>query len=288
MKRIKQIDIKRALAMAGTFNFLCSCARACLLPFLTLYFRQLGLTPAMTGIVMGTKHFITLVWSPAASLLSKHYNKRRAVICGSVVFSAAAALLLLLIPHTDMHAWTCNASDPHDGPPQNPSDVLSVNITGPRAPESPATGARLPTGSWAALPAQVLSCFSSGALWWAVKLQCEDIATPGAERSVRRVYKSLSIHLGSALGSLAGGFVAQSIGLTWMFRGLAMVLMVWCVCLPLLQWKAPHHRRINYSRLLAADASEASDSESEQERDWLDKAMENDKSNNNSARRVNH
>lgn len=576
--------------MAGTFNFLCSCAKACLLPFLTLYFRQLGLTPAMTGIVMGTKHFITLVWSPAASLLSKHYNKRRAVICSSVVFSAAAALLLLLIPHTDMHAWTCNASDPHVGPPQNPSDVLSVNITGPvtshpkphvsqslvthlpdadrKAPvianetsphhhhhhnhshttESPllyapqkneskvlessssslATPVRnkrselkseqqtgekkdesslgflgslkvmdtqhqlffliliimcvwevasaplewnvddglyeyldfadasdrysstrvwgvlgaacgvgvtgllvsrlacliaaqtsrsvvhfycyaslaflvlplamsLPLylnkkrnrtsgllkalqlvrgspqavlcvfttllvgvansaidnfllwqmqdrgsselhmglslalallsqaafplmagrvsrllgprrmlavgaaslglqcfyysflwGAWAALPAQVLSCFSSGALWWAVKLQCEDIATPGAERSVRRVYKSLSIHLGSALGSLAGGFVAQSIGLTWMFRGLAMVLMVWCVCLPLLQWKAPHHRRINYSRLLAADASEASDSESEQERDWLDKAMENDKSNNNSARKVNH
>ncbi|XP_035848358.1 uncharacterized protein LOC118493235 [Sander lucioperca] len=76
MKRNKQIDVKRALALAGTFNFLCCCARACLLPFLTLYFRQLGLTPTMTGIVMGTKHLILLVWSPAASQLSKHYDKR--------------------------------------------------------------------------------------------------------------------------------------------------------------------------------------------------------------------
>ncbi|XP_030591400.1 major facilitator superfamily domain-containing protein 6-like [Archocentrus centrarchus] len=592
MKRIKQIDVKQALAMAGSFNFLCSCAKACLLPFLTLYFRQLGLTPAMTGIVMGTKHFITLVWSPVVSLLSKHYNKRRVVICGSVVFSAAAALLLLLIPPADVQTQTCNTSDLSVGPTQSPADELLVNSTGPTAShptrplvsqsfvtylhntladtKSPVitsetshhhhhnhttksppyvsqendsvlvkngsrvfyTSSSLGTpvrnkrselrseqpkeekeesslgflsslntmdaqhqlffliliimcvweavsaplewnvddglyeyldfadasdhygstrvwgvlgaacgvggtgllvsqlrcliaaqtprsvvhfycyaglaflvfplaislplylnkkrdrtsrllkalqlvrgsprallcafttllvgvansavdnfllwqmqdhgsselhmglslalallsqaafplmagrvskllspgrilavgaaslglqcfyysflwGAWAALPAQVLNCFSSGAIWWAVKLQCEDVATLAAERSVGRVY-SLSIHLGSGLGSFAGGFVAQSIGLTWLFRGVAMGLIVWSACLPLLQWKAPHQRRINYSRLLAADASEASDSESEQERDWLDKAMENDRSNNNNERRVNH
>uniref|UniRef100_A0A3Q0SYA6 Major facilitator superfamily domain containing 6-like n=1 Tax=Amphilophus citrinellus TaxID=61819 RepID=A0A3Q0SYA6_AMPCI len=526
---IKQIDVKQALAMAGSFNFLCSCAKACLLPFLTLYFRQLGLTPAMTGIVMGTKHFITLVWSPVVSLLSKHYNKRRVVICGSVVFSAAAALLLLLIPPADVQTQTCNTSDLSVGPTQSPADELLVNSTGPTAshPTRPLVSQSFVTyphntladtkspkeesslgflsslntmdaqhqlffliliimcvweavsaplewnvddglyeyldfadasdhygstrvwgvlgaacgvggtgllvsqlrcliaaqtprsvvhfycyaglaflvfplaislplylnkkrdrtsrllkavqlvrgsprallcafttllvgvansavdnfllwqmqdhgsselhmglslalallsqaafplmagrvskllspgrilavgaaslglqcfyysflwGAWAALPAQVLNCFSSGAIWWAVKLQCEDVATLAAERSVGRVY-SLSIHLGSGLGSFAGGFVAQSIGLTWLFRGVAMGLMVWSACLPLLQWKAPHQRRINYSRLLAADASEASDSESEQERDWLDKAMENDRSNNNNERRVNH
>lgn len=594
MKRIKQIDIKRALAMSGTFNFLCSCAKACLLPFLTLYFRQLGLTPAMTGIIMGTKHFITLVWSPVVGLLSKHYNKRRAVICSSVVFSATAALLLLLIPPADVQTQICNASDLGVGPTQTPADELLANSTGlvtsqptkplvsksfVTSPHSTLADTKAPVitnetshhhhhhhnhtseppprvsqdnesvligngsvvfysssslvtpvrskrselrseqpseekeesslgflgslntmdsqhqlffliliimcvweavsaplewtvddglyeyldfadasdhysstrvwgvlgaacgvggtgllvsqlrcllaaqtprsvvhfycyvglafllfplaislplylnkkrdrtsgllkalqlvrgsprallcafttllvgvansavdnfllwqmqdhgsselhmglslavallsqaafplmagriskllspgriltvgvaslglqclyysflwGAWAALPAQVLSCFSSGAIWWVVKLQCEDIATLAAERSVGRVYNSLSIHLGSGLGSFAGGFVAQRVGLMWLFRGMAMGLMVWCVCLPLLQWKAPHQRRINYSRLLAADASEASDSESEQERDWLDKAMENDTSNNN-ERRVNH
>ncbi|XP_051244727.1 major facilitator superfamily domain-containing protein 6-like [Dicentrarchus labrax] len=613
MKRNKQIDIRHALALAGTFNFLCSCARACLLPFLTLYFRQLGLTPAMTGIVMGTKHLISVVWSPVASALSKHYNKRRVVINGSLVCSAAVALVLLLIPPTDVNTQTsaCNVSDLSSGPTPNVGGNLLMSSIGPSI-LSPTTqpkantalvsqsGVTLPAktlpdtksapvvtskmslhqpdgdkshpqlsqentvnnsagepkisgsvihrttssaaaplrnkrsesksgsgeqlgekttegekreghfdflgslkvmdplhqlfflilitvsvwesssaplewtaddglyeyldyadasdrysstrvwgllggacgvggagllvsqlscviagqtsrsavhfycyagvaalalpaatylplylnkkrdrangllkamqlvrgsprallcavttllvgvagsavdnfllwqmqdlgstelhmglslalallsqaafpllagrvskllspgrvlavgaaslgfqcfyysflwGPWAALPAQVLSCFSSGALWWAVKVQCEDVATPGAERSVRRIYSALSLHLGSALGSFVGGFVVQRFGLTWLFRGAAVGLLLWCVCLPLLQWKAPRQRRINYSRLLAADASEASDSESEQERDWLDKAMEEDRGNNNNGRRIKH
>ncbi|XP_076609241.1 major facilitator superfamily domain-containing protein 6-like [Chaetodon auriga] len=575
MKRNRQINVKRALVLAGTFNFLYCCARACLLPFLTLYFRQLGLTPAMTGIVMGTKHLITLVWSPVASLLSKHYNKRRAVINCSLVGSAAVALVLLLIPPTDVHTQTstCNMSDlssaptqsldgnqlmggvtalvPHSDasfPAQTPPDtqpasavtskthhdddethpqhqtansaaasvrnkrsnfksgsgeqrrektmeeekmegyfdflgslkvmdtqhqlffliLIAVSVwesvsaplewtaddglyeyldyadasdrytstgvwgllgaafgvggagllvsqlrcliadqtprsavhfycyagvaalTLPLATQLPlylnkkrdrANGllkamqlvrgsphallcavttllvgvagsavdnfllwqmqdhgsselhmglslalallsqAAFPLlagrvskllsagrvlvvgaaslglqcfyysflwGPWAALPAQVLSCFSSGALWWAVKVQCEDVATVGAERSVRRIYSALSLHLGSGLGSFAGGFAVQRFGLMWMFRGAAVGLMLWCVCLPLLQWKAPRQRRINYSRLLAADTSEASDSESEQERDWLDKAMEDDRGRKNHGRRTNY
>ncbi|XP_029364889.1 major facilitator superfamily domain-containing protein 6-like [Echeneis naucrates] len=612
MRRNKQIDIKRALALASTLNFLCSCANACLLPFLTLYFRQLGLTPVMTGIIMGAKHLITLVWSPVASFLSKHYNKRRVVINGSLVCSAAVALLLLLIPHTDVRTQgvSCNISNLSSAPVQstltsnqtvssfqpqtspttnhtkdlvsqpgvtfaaetlvytksplvatskpaldlktddkslahtgtlsqaNISIVVNKSFSKPTISSSifyPATSssavvvqkrsnlkneemqrrktseeggqfdflgrlkamdpqhqlfflvliivsvwefvsaplqwtaddglydyldfadatdrysstglwgllgaacgvggagllvsqlhclivdqtprsavhfycyaglatlalpaaACLPLylnkkrnrangflkamqlvqgsprallcaattvlvsvavssvdnfllwqmqdhgsnelhmglslslgllsqaafpllaarvskllspgrllvvgaatlglqclyysflwGPWAALVAQMLSCFSIGALWWAVKVQCKDVAIPGAEKSVRRVYSALTLHLGSGLGSIAGGFVVQRFGLTWQFRGVAVGLMVWCMCLLLLQWKAPRQRRINYSRLLTADASEASDSESEQERDWLDKAMEDDDgSNNNYAGWINH
>lgn len=594
MKRNKQIDIRGALALAGTFNFLCSCTKACIFPFLTLFFRQQGLTPAMTGIIMGSKHLVSLIWSPVASLLSKHYNKRRVVITGSLVCSAAAALVLLLIPSSDVHAQTsyCNMSELSTGPTVDQGDHLLMNSAGPTMPSTltrskvntaPAsqTNVTLPTktfgdtnetahpqlsqvnvyvvatvkpamnsssnssllspsrrnkrsqarsgseaqqepgkavegeedgrfeflsslkvmdaqhqlfflmliivsvwefvstplewvaddglyeyldfvdasdrygstavwgilgaacgvggvgmlvshlhcliagemprsavhffcytgvtaltlpvavflplylnkkrdrangllkamqlvrghprallcaitnlmvgiagsavdnfllwqmqdhgsnelhmglslalallsqaafpllagrvsrllspdrvlvagalslalqcfyysflwGPWAVLPAQLLSCFSCGAVSWAVKVQCEDVATPGAEKSVRRVYQALSMNLGAGLGSFAGGFVVQRFGLTWLFRGAAVGLIVWCLCLPLLQWKAPRQRRINYSRLLAADASEASDSESEQERDWLDKAMESDKSSNNNVGRVNH
>ncbi|XP_035036993.2 major facilitator superfamily domain-containing protein 6-like [Hippoglossus stenolepis] len=595
MKRNKQIDVKRALALASVFNFLCSCSKGCLLPFLTLYLRQLGLTPVMTGVVMGAKHLISLAWSPVASLLSKHYNKRRVVIKGSLVCSAAVALVLLLIPTTDVHTQSssCNTTNLSSGsapsldnlltssiapvtstPPKHPvshpgvtfpaktiADTKSASVmtsttsrnqrenvsvgvdhslrepgisssVGPRVSGSSAPAVRrrrsdvksaseepqrektteeqsqfdflgnlkvmdpqhqlffliliivsvwesvsaplewtaddglyeyldfadasdrytaigpwgllgaacgaggagllvsqlscliagwitrsaahffcyagfaalaLPVacylplylnkkrdrvngllkalqlvrgsprallcaittllvgaagsavdnfllwqmqdhgsnelhmgsalalallsqaafpllagrvskllrpgrvlavgaaalglqclyysflwGPWAVLPVQMLSCFSGGALWWAVNIQCEDVATPEAERSVRRVFSALSLHLGSSLGSLGGGFVVQRFGLAWLFRAVAAGLMLWCVCLMLLQWKAPHQRRINYSRLLAANASEASDSESEQERDWLDKAMETDRSNNNYGRRINH
>ncbi|XP_060946489.1 major facilitator superfamily domain-containing protein 6-like [Limanda limanda] len=588
MKRNKQIDVKRALALASVFNFLCSCSKGCLLPFLTLYLRQLGLTPGMTGLVMGAKHLISLAWSPVASLLSKRYNKRRVVIKGSLVCSAAVALVLLLVPTTDVkpQSSSCNTTNlssgsaqsnlltssivpettvtsaPPEHPVSHPGDTLPAktiaetksasvmtstasqnqqedvsvrepgisssvvpNVSGSSAAavrrrrrsevksssEEPQTtedesrfdfladlkvmdpqhqlfflililvsvwelvsdplewtaddglyeyldfadasdrytaigpwgllgaacgagGAgllvsqlscliadRIPRsaahffcyagcaalalpvacylplylnrkrdrangllkavqlvrgsprallcavttllvgaassavnnfllwqmqdhgsnelhmgsslalalvsqaafpllagrvsrllspgrvlavgaaalglqclyysflcGPWAVLPAQTLSCFSSGALWWAVNVQCEDVATPEAERSVRRIYSALSLQLGSSLGSVGGGFVVQRFGLAWLFRAVAAALMLWCVCLMLLQWKAPHQRRINYSRLLAANASEASDSESEQERDWLDQAMETDRSNNNYGRRINH
>lgn len=605
MRRNKQIDVRRALALTGLFNFLIRCARASLLPFLTLYFRQLGLPPVMIGVIIGVKHLISLIWSPVSSLLSKHYNKRRAAIMCALVFSAALPQVLLLMPSVDPnamhHTGTCNLSNasgeaPHAnngnlltssaGPattipttvkytPRNkttgfvsqpgttvsanalsntkPASVVTINpilrstskprresasvvvggghgeptISGTNSAtalvrnkrsqlESESAGnvseeeyevgfdflsslkamdpqhqlfflaliavslwecasapldwtaddglyeyldyadasdrydssgmwgllgaacgvggagllisrlscfiagqtprsavhfycyaclaalalpvaAYLPLylnkkrdrangllkavqlvrgsprallcavstllvgaagstvddflfwqmqdqgsselqmglalalahlsqaafpllagqlskllsprrvlalgvaslgvqcfyysflwGPWAALPAQVLSCFSSGALWWAVKVQCEDVATPGAQRSVRRVYSALSLNLGNGLGSFAAGLVVQSFGVTWLFRGAAAVLVLWCVCLPLLQWNSPRQRRINYSRLLAADASEASDTESDQEKDWLDKAMENDGGNNNEEWRVNH
>ncbi|XP_029944453.1 major facilitator superfamily domain-containing protein 6-like [Salarias fasciatus] len=562
MRRNKQIDIRHALALAGAFTFVVSCAKACLLPFVTLYLRQLGLTPAMTGVVMGTQHFIWLVWSPAASLLSKLYDKRRVVISGSLVASAVVALLLLLPPPVDVNTQrdTCNVSGTTVAPVQNSGGDSRTNST-PETADSKSNGTKsapvtsgtssvhaaishqnssaavenhtnspvrskrskvkskhsakeekektsfdflgslkvmdvqhqlfflvliimsvwalalaslewtaedglyeyldfadasdrhgstgvwgllgaacgvggsgllvsqlscLPSGrspgsaahfycytalsvlalpvalylplhlnrkrdrangllkavqlvrgsprallclvttllvgvarsavdnfllwqmqdrgaselhmglalslallsqsgfpllvrhvsrllspgrvlavasatlglqcfyysflwgAWAALPAQVLSCFSGGALWWAVRAQCEDIATPGAERSVSRVYTALSLHLGSGLGSVAGGFAAQRFGLEWLFRGVAVGLTAWCVCLPVLQWKTPLQRRINYSRLLAADASEVSDTESEQEKDWLEKAMDDDRgNNNNNGRRIN-
>ncbi|KAL3054333.1 hypothetical protein OYC64_006623 [Pagothenia borchgrevinki] len=633
MKRNKQINIQRTLALAGAFHFLSSCARASLLPFLPLFLRQQGLSPSMTGIIMGTKHLIALLWSPASSLLSKHYNQRRAVIVGSLVCSASVALLLLFFPPVEVNENCHFTSDLSGGPTQSPTDggtlprttdsqtpaktladaqpapvltnqtalldkpplpednanksqtsggvmktivapstlskTKANNATLPQSASVPAkrladakpapvltnetalydldtpqlsedipnksqtggggaikssvalssssktrkkrseikmeeennqrqfeflgslkvmdahhqlfflilitvslwelmaaplewtaddglyeyldfadasdryritsvwkilgaafgvggTGllvSRLPCliaggfprmaahfflyavigfvalpvaaylplhlnkkrdrgfgllkalqlvhnsphallclattflvgcagsvvdnfllwqmqdhgssemhmgvslalalisqavypllkgrisklltpgkvlvvgaaslgvqcfyfsflwGPWAVIPAQMLSCLSSGALWWAVKIQCEEVATPGSERSVRRIFSSLSLHLGSSLGSFAGGFVVQRFGLTWLFRGTAMCVMLWCVCLPLLQFKAPRQCRINYSRLLAANGSDASDSESES--DWLEKAMEENRS--NSGRKI--
>ncbi|CAG5897426.1 unnamed protein product [Menidia menidia] len=516
MKRSQQIDIKRTLALSGAFSFLCSCSQACLLPFLTLYFRELGLTPAMAGVVMGARRFLGLAWSPAAGLLAARYRKRRAVIVCSLLLSAAVALLLLLLPPVDGPAggrpcgpagqgpvpsrgptptgagsdpstawtnptapsapsaatsegptnmglaptdmgsvpaatggsppppvdetaavrmtsssaaspaarnvrsgslpegeggaglglgflgslkemdthtqlfltvlviasvWECfsapleraaddglfeyldqaDASDRHaSAGPRGPWGLLGAARSGgplkalrlvascPRARLAAVTavaagaaraaaedfllwqmqdhgsgqlhmglalalaalsqaaypllsgrlarllgpgrvlvagaaGLALQSfyysflwGPWAALPAQPLTCLGAGAVWWALGVQSEDVAAPGAERSVRRLYGALSRGLGGGLGSLGGGLVAQRFGLAWLFRGVGVALMAWCACLPLLQWRAPLRRRVNYSRLLAADGSEASDSGSEQERDWLDRAMDED------------
>ncbi|XP_033826645.1 major facilitator superfamily domain-containing protein 6-like [Periophthalmus magnuspinnatus] len=539
MRRNRQINVSRALALAGAFNFLVSAAKACLLPFFTLYLRHLGITPTETGLVMGTKHAITLVWSPFTGLLAKHYNKRRVLINSCLVVSATVAMVIPLIPPANVHRLSCNNSISLVSPTQSSTDrnqikssltstanlksthssdmsmevpntsretknrtsvpkvqtirkrksnvglqgnfnkpsklidnnfdslkvmdnhhqlffliliavsVLMVTLAPvewtaddglfeyldfadasdrysnsktwsligaafgvggcgvlvsqlscllatetPRSvvhfvcfsimalgtvpvasflpfylnkkrtkPEGLVKGLQLVRGSvrallcaitillvgivistvenfllwemqdnesnelqmglslalglicqvsfplfvvkiskilssgrvlvlaaaivavqsfyfsflwgpWAVLPAQILNTLSFGGLWWAVQVQCDDIATPGTERSVTRVYNALSFDLGRSLGSVIGGVAVQKVGIAWVFRGAAFGLIIWCFVLALLQVKAPRQRRINYSRLLAADASEASESDSEQERDWLDKAME--------------
>ncbi|KAJ8345136.1 hypothetical protein SKAU_G00293290 [Synaphobranchus kaupii] len=133
---------------------------------------------------------------------------------------------------------------------------------------------------WSVLPAQALSCLSAGALWRAVEGQCGGVATPGTERWVRGVVRELAAGLGAGLGSLASGFTVERFGVAVLFRGASAVLLLWGLCLPVILSRLPRRRRINYSRLLAAEASEQSESESEpeQESDWLVKAMQEDKS----------
>ncbi|XP_056462236.1 major facilitator superfamily domain-containing protein 6-like [Gadus chalcogrammus] len=132
-------------------------------------------------------------------------------------------------------------------------------------------------GPWAALPAQLLRGLGAGTLWWGVGAQAEEVGAGGAGLGVRRVYGWLCAGLGAVLGSLGAGFVAERWGVRWLLRGVALGVAACCVLLPLLRWRTPQQRRINYSRLLAADESEDSGSEEEPETDWLDRALEVDR-----------
>ncbi len=530
MQKSKQWNVKGALRLAGVFHFLHSCGTGCLLPFLTLYFRHLGLSATMIGIIMASKHLLALVWRPFSSILARQYNKRRAVIVGSLLSSALLALTLLLFPSAGIQAESgrCNASQPNADPTailerttvslQSNATVYSINQTSvstqhpvevttlessnwtarglrslkkPNQEEDPQTeflgslkamdaqhqmfflvlivmglwefmatplewtaddglyeyldfvdatdrhngvnvwkqlGAAfgncvvgvlvtslfcltgttlefysytvfmiltIPTavllpvylrkrerptsggfkalqlvhgnsqailcavtvilmgmassvvsdfllwhmqdcgateihmgislalahlsqivfalfagrlsrflkyhgwllvlavvslalqclyysflwGPWAVMPAQLLSGFSTGALWWSVTSQSEDIATPGTEKTILRLFQVLSLELGAAFGSLVAGFVVQKFGVQVLFQGTAVTLALCSSALAVLKWKIPRQRRINYSRLLAAD-TEMSESESDQEKDWLETAMEDAGENN--------
>ncbi|XP_015670683.1 major facilitator superfamily domain-containing protein 6-like [Protobothrops mucrosquamatus] len=132
--------------------------------------------------------------------------------------------------------------------------------------------------SWAVLPIQVFCAFSNGALWWAVYVLTDDIATPGTERSLHSVLQGLSHGCGASLGSFAGGFGVSNFGLAMLYRACSVTLILWLVLFLVVQSKLPRQKRINYSRLLAADSSDMSDSDydEEKERDWLVKAMKDD------------
>ncbi|NP_001003586.1 major facilitator superfamily domain-containing protein 6-like [Danio rerio] len=530
MQKSKQWNVKGAVRLASVFHFLHSCGSGCLLPFLTLYFRHLGLSAAMIGIIMASKHLLALLWRPFSSVLARQYDKRRTVIVGSLLSSALVVLPLLLFPSAGIlvESGRCNTSQP-DADPTLPlavieqmtvpvgsnATVYSVNqtsvstnqtledntlvnhsrsarglrslkkeeephseflgslkvmdaqhqmfflvllvtalwefvavplewtaddglyeyldfvdatdrhsgvkvwkhvgaafgsclvgvlvtnlfcrignsvefysytvlmiLTVPasallpiylRKRERPTSGGfkalQLVHGNpqailcavtviltgmvtsavsdfllwlmqdcgameihmgiclalahlshtgfspiagplsrflkyhgwmlvlavvglamqclyysflwspWAVMPAQLLAGFSTGALWWSVTSQSEDIATPGTEKTILRLFEAFSLDMGAALGSLIAGFVVQKFGVNVLFQGASVMLAVWSSALAVLKWKIPRQRRINYSRLLAAD-TEVSESESDQEKDWLETAMEDDRRNN--------
>ncbi|XP_062362531.1 major facilitator superfamily domain-containing protein 6-like [Cinclus cinclus] len=133
---------------------------------------------------------------------------------------------------------------------------------------------------WAALPVQALSALSSGALRWRLQGTVGDIATPGTERALHALLGGLCAG-GAGLGSFAGGFVVQRFGLAVLFQASCAGLGLWVLFVVIVQSRLPRQRKINYSRLLAADSSEMSDSEEENEKDWLVKAMKDESFNRN-------
>ncbi|NXX11165.1 MF6LB protein, partial [Podargus strigoides] len=128
---------------------------------------------------------------------------------------------------------------------------------------------------WSTLFIQVLSAFSSSALWWVINMTVDDIATPGMERSLHDVLQGLCYSGGASVGSFAGGFVVKHFGLPVLYRAYCVCLVLWLFLFLIVQSKLPRQKKINYSRLLVADFSDMSDSDEENERDWLVKVNRN-------------
>lgn len=78
---------------------------------------------------------------------------------------------------------------------------------------------------------------------------------------------------GASLGSFVGGFVVTHFSLAVLYQASCVVLLLWLVLFLSIQPKLPQEQKINYSKLLAVEASDTSDSEQGTERDWLVKAM---------------
>ncbi|XP_005055903.1 PREDICTED: major facilitator superfamily domain-containing protein 6-like [Ficedula albicollis] len=132
---------------------------------------------------------------------------------------------------------------------------------------------------WAALPVQALSGLSSGALRWRLQGTVGDVATPGSERALLALLGGLCA-AGAGLGGLGGGFVLQRFGLALLLQASCAGLGLWILFVLIVRSRLPRRRKINYSRLLAAESSEMSDSEEENE-DWLVKAMRDESFNRN-------
>ncbi|KAM4844378.1 major facilitator superfamily domain-containing protein 6-like [Thomomys bottae] len=126
---------------------------------------------------------------------------------------------------------------------------------------------------WSVLPAQLLGALSGGALWWAVAASVEEGATPGTERPLGTMFQGHFYGGGCSVGSFVGGFVVMRFNLAVLYRSCCVILVVWLAVFLSVQSRLPKGKRINYSKLLAVEGSDTSDSEQGSERDWLVKAM---------------
>ncbi|XP_035695161.1 major facilitator superfamily domain-containing protein 6-like protein B isoform X2 [Branchiostoma floridae] len=101
MGKTKQWNVPQSLAIAKAFYFLNHAGKACLLPFLPLYFRLLGLSATQVGIICGTRAFIGLWAAPVWAKMAKKYNIRRLVILFALFMTIACTLSLTVIPPID-------------------------------------------------------------------------------------------------------------------------------------------------------------------------------------------
>ncbi|KAI8494728.1 MFS_1 like [Branchiostoma belcheri] len=101
MGKTKQWNVPQSLAIAKAFYFLNHAGKACLLPFLPLYFRLLGLSATQVGIICGTRAFISLWATPVWAKMAKKYNVRRLVILFALFMTIACTLSLTVIPPID-------------------------------------------------------------------------------------------------------------------------------------------------------------------------------------------
>ncbi|XP_045055187.2 major facilitator superfamily domain-containing protein 6-like [Desmodus rotundus] len=138
-----QWDVRRALGVARLFHLVCGVRDATVTPFLTLYLRQLGVAAPWVGVLMGTKHLIAAFWAPFCAFLARSYQKRRALLIGSLLGSGGASMLMALVPPRDNEPGhrSCNGSDSAAPPVLPPEAAPAGNFTPARAASDGPAGA---------------------------------------------------------------------------------------------------------------------------------------------------
>lgn len=99
------VNLVRSICLCNIFNFLMSACKACLIPFLTLYLKKLGLSATQTGIVIGAKTFAGLLFAPLWSKCAVKCGHRRLMLMFSLLAMGATYLSITAVPSLDEAAF---------------------------------------------------------------------------------------------------------------------------------------------------------------------------------------
>lgn len=73
-------------------------AAACLMPYMTIHMRQLGLTVEETAIVYTVLPFVQVIGSPIAGLIADRIGNYKPVLFISLIMSILTSLALMVVP----------------------------------------------------------------------------------------------------------------------------------------------------------------------------------------------
>lgn len=97
MNNSNSINLPRAIFIFNVFHLFFAAAKASLFPFLTLFYRHLGLTATQTGYLMAAKMLSTFFWVPVWTKYSIKLKKRRLFLVFSIIMMLATNLSIWLI-----------------------------------------------------------------------------------------------------------------------------------------------------------------------------------------------
>ncbi|XP_041362795.1 major facilitator superfamily domain-containing protein 6-like protein B [Gigantopelta aegis] len=108
---METVNISRSILICNVFQFFFASSKACLLPFLTLFFRLMGLNAVETGIIIAAKTLTGFVWAPIWARCAIAYNKRRIVLIFSLMVMAATYFTMTIVySHVSNNQFSCNKS----------------------------------------------------------------------------------------------------------------------------------------------------------------------------------
>lgn len=102
------VNLSRSIFICNLFSFFFSACKSCLLPFLTIYLRFLGLTATQTGIIIGAKTFSTFIFAPLWSKCAIHCQRRRLVLMTALFMMAVTYLPLTLLTSLSPSVKSCD------------------------------------------------------------------------------------------------------------------------------------------------------------------------------------
>lgn len=95
------VNLVRSIFLCNIFNFFLSASKACLIPFLTLYLKKLGIPATQVGFIICAKTVVGLIFAPLWSMCAVRCGKRRFVLLFSLLVMAATYLSLTAVPSFD-------------------------------------------------------------------------------------------------------------------------------------------------------------------------------------------